>query len=300
MFHQFKSSIQKIYTTFATAIDTLCQSKRVDSAILQRLENLLITSDVGVKTTNTIMQTLQKKVTDGTITDGSDLYSNLSDILHNTLQYCQSPNINNADVCLLVGINGSGKTSLAGKLSHRAAQQGKKVLLIAADTFRAAAQEQLSFWAQKTNANIVVGKPGQDPASVVFFGCRQFAKGEHNFLLIDSAGRIHTKVNLMYELEKIRRVISRQLPNQSLHTIVTIDATLGQSSFAQAHLFKKASNATSAVLTKMDGTSKGGIVFALVKELNLPISYITFGEKIDQISQFDPQLYITGILNRIN
>jgi fused signal recognition particle receptor len=220
------------------------------------------------------------------------LRSMLTAILKATPQPTSSSRVH-----LLVGINGSGKTTFAGKLAHFYKKQGKKVLLVAADTFRAAAPEQLTAWAQASDTPLVIGAPNQDPASVVFMGCEKFNKEQFDILIIDTAGRLQTKVNLMNELAKIKRIIQKQLPNETINTLLTIDAMLGQNSFEQAKLFKESTDVTSVVLTKMDGTGKGGIVFSIAQELAIPVAYISFGESNDQLASFNPEQYVEELLN---
>ena len=202
-----------------------------------------------------------------------------------------------ADVYLLVGINGSGKTTFAAKLALKWLQKNKKVLLTAGDTFRAAATKQLEFWADKIGTEIVTGKQGQDPGSVVFAACDKFKKDSVDILIIDTAGRLQTKINLMNELSKLKRIIQKQLPEAKICTLLTIDAMLGQNSFEQAKIFNKATNVDGIVLSKMDGTGKGGIVFAINQELDIPVAFITFGEKPEHIKSFEAQEYIEQLLS---
>lgn len=292
-----KNKLQKVYQQFTQKVNHLFGRTIIDEETLQELEKLLIASDTGVKTTRIIINKLKEKATQGELQEGETLQTILQQILLNILAKVSYPELTKKRVFLLVGVNGSGKTTFAGKLAHHYTQQGEKTLLVAADTFRAAAPEQLTQWAEKSNTSIVLGKPNQDPASVVFSGCQKFNDEHYDTLIIDTAGRLQTKVNLMNELEKIKRVIARQLPNESIITLLTIDAMLGQNSFEQAKLFKKYTNVDGIVLTKMDGTGKGGIVFAIGQELALPIIYLTFGEQSDQFKVFNAQEYITELLN---
>jgi fused signal recognition particle receptor len=299
MFSFIKNTLQKIYSHVTGKLQTLFSRPRMDEATLKELELLLIAADTGVKTTRIIIENLKKQWQKGAIKEGSDLKKALSQellaILNNTKKI-NSDGVNN--VYLLVGINGSGKTTFAGKLSYAFNQQGKKVLLVAADTFRAAAPEQLKQWAQRTNATIITGKESQDPASVVFGGCEQFKAHNFDALIIDTAGRLQTKTNLMKELEKIRKIISRQLPNHTIHTLLTIDAMLGQNSFEQATLFNESTQLDGIVLTKMDGTGKGGIVFAITQQLGIPVAYIAYGEQPDQLKPFNAQEYVHDLLTQ--
>jgi fused signal recognition particle receptor len=294
MFNFIKKTLNAIYTTCTAPLHAIFSQKQVDAETLRALEKILIEADTGVKTTKQILKFLENAHNNGSITDGISLKSALFEQLLTLLTKTKAPQ--KASIYLLVGINGSGKTTLAAKLAKQEKKEGKKVLLVAADTFRAAAQEQLAAWAQQANVAIELGKQNQDPASVVFAGCQRFIDEHFDTLIIDTAGRLQTKINLMKELEKIKRVINQKLPNQSIHTILTVDAMLGQNSFEQAKIFNECTTLDSIALTKMDGTGKGGIVFAIANELNLPVSYITFGESIDQIKPFNAHEYVEQLL----
>lgn len=296
MFSFIKSTLSKIYTAITTPLASLFGKKTIDEDTLKELEILLLAADTGVSTTKAIIAQLRQKWQSGSISEGKELKDALFPLLQTLLNIDLTPSYN-APIDLLVGINGSGKTTCVGKLAAHYANQGKKVLLVAADTFRAAAPEQLNAWAQRTNSKLILGLPGQDPAAVVFSGCQEFAKGGYDKLIIDTAGRLHTKTNLMNELAKIRRIISKQLPNLEVNTLLTIDAMLGQNSFEQAKLFKESTNVNGIILTKMDGTGKGGIVFAISQELHIPIAYITYGEQLEQIKKFDSKEYVHDLLN---
>jgi len=295
MFNFIKNKLQKIFSHVTSQLTAIFSKKQIDEAALKELEILLLSSDVGVKTTHTLITTLKEQVSSTTLVTGEQLKINLNQlltkILTNTPEYHTD-----SSIFLLVGINGSGKTTTIGKLTHLYRQLNKKVLLIAADTFRAAATEQLVQWAQAENTDIVCGKEGQDPSSVIFQGCEQFKKGGYDILIIDTAGRLQTKINLMNELAKIKRTVSKQLPDLTVTTLLTIDGMLGQNSFEQAKLFKESTDVNGIILTKMDGTGKGGIVFAIAHILSIPIAYITFGEKSDQIKRFDAQEYVNELL----
>jgi fused signal recognition particle receptor len=296
MFSFIKNTLQKIYNQFTSKVSALFGRQTLDEQTLKELELLLISSDTGVKTTRSIIENLKEKFNKGELKAGSDLKIALEQQLLHILQSKEAPT--NSNIFLLVGINGSGKTTFAGKLAYQLTQQNKKVLLVAADTFRAAAPEQLTRWAERTNSQIMLGKEGQDPASVVFAGCEKFKKENFDALIIDTAGRLQTKVNLMKELEKIRAVVGKQLNNQSICTLLTIDSMLGQNSFEQAKLFHESTQLDGIVLTKMDGTGKGGIVFAIAQELKIPIAYITYGEQLENIKPFSAQDYVHDLLNQ--
>ena len=295
MFSFIKNTLKKIYTGVTSRITSLFGREKIDEELLQELEVILLSADTGVPTTRSILEQLREKHQKGELTEGQSLKKALSSILTTILHKTKSQN-KDGTIFVLVGINGSGKTTLASKLSHRFAAQGKRVLLVAADTFRAAAAEQLRQWAVKTSVAIEQGDEGQDPASVVFRGCERYVKEQFDVLIIDTAGRLHTKSNLMNELAKIKRVIQKKLPNETVNTLLTIDGMLGQNSFEQAKLFKECTDVSGIVLTKMDGTGKGGIVFAIAYELMIPIWYLTFGERVDQLREFDKNEYVQNLL----
>lgn len=295
MFSFIKQHLQKIYSQFTGKLSHLFSRSSIDANTLKELETILIQADTGVNTTRIILDTLQKQVANGTIQQGADLYQALNSQLVTLLTNTKTAP-NNPQVYLMVGINGSGKTTFVSKLAHTYAQQGKKVLLVAADTFRAAATQQLAAWAERTNTSIVVGKENQDPASVVFAGCERFMAEHFDILIIDTAGRLQTKTHLMRELEKIKKIIIRQLPDTQICTLLTVDAMLGQNSFEQARLFNESTQLDGIVLTKMDGTGKGGIVFAIVYELRIPIMYLSFGEQPEQCKLFNPAEYVHELL----
>jgi fused signal recognition particle receptor len=295
MFSFIKNSLKKIYSGITSQLNTLFGKKTIDEAALKELEVILLSADTGVKTTRSIITQLKEMHAAGQITEGESLKQALNELLLATLSKPSAPKEGN--VFVLVGINGSGKTTFAAKLAQQYKSLGKKVLLVAADTFRAAATQQLAQWAEKTGVALEQGTENQDPASVVFQGCDRFEKEQFDILIIDTAGRLHTKSHLMDELAKIKRVIDKKLPSQSINTLLTIDSMLGQNSFEQAKLFKECTQVDGIILTKMDGTGKGGIVFAIADELTIPIWYLTFGEQIEQLKQFDKKEYVTNLLD---
>jgi len=295
MFSFIKNKLQKIFSTVTSKLGSFFNRTIIDLAALKELEILLLSSDVGIGTTNSIITVLKNKIGSSSI-DGLQLKSLMHDILLEILSKNSIPDYRTHKVFLFVGINGSGKTTSIGKLAQMYVQQGKKVLLVAADTFRAAAPEQLNEWAKKSGADILCGKENQDPASLVFQGCEKFKRESYDILIIDTAGRLQTKINLMHELAKIKRCVQKQLMDESVVTLLTIDAMLGQNSLEQARLFKESTDVTGIILTKMDGTGKGGIVFAIAQELSIPVVFITFGEQFDQIKIFNSQEYVSELL----
>ncbi len=294
MFSFIEKALKKIYTACTSKFQAIFARPSVDNEALGELERVLIEADTGARTTKKIIDSLKSQVSAGAIKDGASLRVALNKYLVALLS--TPAHFKEGDVILLVGVNGSGKTTLAAKLSYRAQRAGVRTLLVAADTFRAAAQEQLGLWATKLNVPVTLGKPGGDPASVVFLGCHEYKKGLYEKLIIDTAGRLQTKTNLMKELEKIKRVVTQQLPGKSVSTILTVDAMLGQNSFEQARVFHESTHLDALALTKMDGTGKGGIVFSIVEQLSVPVAYITCGENADQLEPFDAQGYVDGLL----
>jgi len=296
MFNFIKNKLQKIYSTIAVKFHDIFSKNSIDQATINELQEILLKADTGVATTKKLISQIQDSFQKGTISTGKDIQnlveSELLTVL-NTTQFTKNPQI-----YLLVGINGSGKTTFAGKLAHFLKEQNKSVILAAADTFRAAAPEQLQQWAKQSDTTLVMGKAGQEPASVTFDACQLFKDTNADALIIDTAGRLQTKENLMKELEKIKRIIERQLPNHDLCTMLTIDAMLGQNSFSQAKLFHEATHIDGIALTKMDGTAKGGIIFSITQELKIPVIFLCFGEHLQDIALFNSQEYVQNLLGQ--
>jgi fused signal recognition particle receptor len=296
MLNLLKKAFNTIYEQVTGKLHTLFHRSQIDENTLAELEKILIESDTGIHTTRSLISDLRKKAAHGALKTGADLESALQKSLTNILsQHNYDPH---ASVYLLVGINGSGKTTFAAKLANDLQHKGKKVLLVAADTFRAAATAQLKTWADSIGADLIAGTPDQDPASVVFNGCEAYKKGLYDTLIIDTAGRLQTKVNLMKELEKMRKILTKLLPDSKIATLLTIDAMLGQNSFDQAKLFKESTDVSGIVLTKFDGTGKGGIVFSICQQLQIPIAYLSYGEKVDQIAIFNKEYYLKELMGR--
>jgi len=294
MFNFIKDKLKKIYNQVTSRISGLFSRKKIDEETLKELEVILISSDAGVTTTKHILDKIKEQFKKGEIEEGHNLKDALEKILLDMLTAKKAPP--EEKIYLMVGINGSGKTTFTGKLAKKFKNDGHKVLLVAADTFRAAATEQLEQWATKTGVDIVTGTKEQDPASVVFKGCETFKNKGFDKIIIDTAGRLQTKTNLMKELEKIKKIIKRHLPDDQINTLLTIDSMLGQNSLEQAKVFKESTDVNGVILTKMDGTGKGGIVFAITQELDIPIAYISFGEQLDQFKIFDSQEYVSELL----
>lgn len=295
MFDFIKKNLQKIYSSITTSLLTIFSAKKISQESLQEIERILITADTGVATTKKIIASLNTQYAAGNITEGKQLQQALEKELLLTLEQAKKPQ-QNSSIFLLIGINGSGKTTFAGKLAHSFVARGKSCLLAAADTFRAAAPEQLKSWATLSKSDIFIGSLNQDPAAIAYGACEQYKKNRTDILIIDTAGRLQTKENLMREIEKIKKVIQKQLPDQTIHTLLTVDAMLGQNSFDQAKVFHEAVHIDGIVLTKIDGTGKGGIIFSITQQLGIPVEYISYGEQMNDIKLFNAQEYVTNLV----
>jgi len=298
MLNFLKNKIKKVYSQFTTKAASIFAAQKVDENFLKKLYSLLISADTGIKTTEQIIEKLKTDIQNKKINSPQEIKQELEKLLIEHLeQYSTKANLE-PKVLLVIGVNGSGKTTFAGKLANKLKKQNRKVLLVAGDTFRAAATEQLKEWAQKANVPIFVGKENQDPASVIFDACKKFKEEGFDHIIIDTAGRLQSKTNLMKELEKIKKIISKQLPNEKIDTWLTIDSMLGQNSLTQAEIFHEVTKLDGLILTKLDGTGKGGIVFSITEKLKLPILYITFGENIKDLAPFDITEYVKGLFEK--
>lgn len=298
-FSRLKSGLKKTKDGLVGRIDALVLGKKeIDADTLEELEEILITSDIGVKTTVELIRALEQRLGRNELNDGEALRAALkADILarlnthHNVLDI----NGRHPFVMLVIGVNGVGKTTTIGKLASRFAGDGKRVLLAAADTFRAAAAEQLEAWGERSGVDVIRHQEGADPSAVVFDACKAAVARQVDILIVDTAGRLHTKVNLMEEMKKIHRVISREIPGAPHETLLVLDAATGQNAISQARLFKEAAGVTGIALTKLDGTAKGGIVVAVSHEFGLPVRYIGVGEAIDDLRDFNPQEFTDAL-----
>ena len=288
-FDKLKSGLAKTKNAIFGTIENIIKSfRKVDEELFEELEEALISADIGVYTTEMILDELRETVKDKNIKDGEEVKKELFRILRDMVGEHQPLNLSTKpSVILVIGVNGVGKTTSIGKISNELRSQGKKVVVAAADTFRAAAAEQLTVWCERAKVDIVKQAAGADPASVVFDAIGAVKSRGADVLIIDTAGRLHNKKNLMDELAKIDRVIKRELPESSVETLLVLDATTGQSAVMQAKEFKGASDITGLILTKLDGTAKGGIVLSIKKELGIPVKFIGVGEKIDDMKPFD-------------
>ena len=301
---QTQAAMEKTRTGFLSKLGRLFAGKRqVDSDFLDELEEVLLTSDVGVETTVQIIQNLEKRVSKDAYVSEEELHELLADEIAKLMPDIQSPvakelSLQGAStpyVVLVVGVNGVGKTTTIGKLAHHYAQLGKKVILGAGDTFRAAAVEQLSIWQNRAGVSIVSHGMNTDPASVAYDAVKQAVEENADVVIIDTAGRLHNKVGLMNELSKIRRVIEKFKADAPHEVLLVIDATTGQNGLAQAREFTEAAGVTGVVLSKLDGSAKGGIVFAIETELGIPVKLVGLGETISDLVPFDPNEFVAAL-----
>ena len=288
-FERLKQGLSKTKSGFFGKIDNLFKSfVKIDEEFFEELEELLICADVGVNVTMEILDELREKVKDERLSDPEDIKEALHSILKETIGEHEPLRINTKpSVILVIGVNGVGKTTSIGKISAILKDEGKKVVVAAADTFRAAAAEQLEVWCNRSGVDIVKQAAGADPAAVVFDAINAVKSRKGDVLIVDTAGRLHNKKNLMDELAKINRVIERELPDCDKEVLLVIDATTGQNAVNQAKEFKEAANITGIIMTKLDGTAKGGILISVKKELNIPVKFIGVGEKTEDMKQFD-------------
>ena len=296
---KLKSGLTKTKNAIFGQVDNVLKAfVRVDEDLLEELEELLICSDVGVMATEEIIEELRERIKDGRLKEKDQVTDALREILSDMIGEGEPLKLDTTpSVILVIGVNGAGKTTSIGKISKRLIEDGKKVVVAAADTFRAAAIDQLAVWCERSGTDIVKQNEGSDPAAVVFDAIAYAKKRSADVLIIDTAGRLHNKVNLMNELAKINRVIERELPDASRENLLVLDATTGQNAVLQAKEFKNAANITGLVLNKLDGTAKGGIVLSIKRELGIPVKFIGVGEKIDDMQEFDSGDFVSALFD---
>ena len=296
-FDKLKQRLFKTKSAIVEKVDSIIKSfVKVDEDLFDELEELLISADIGVNTTEEILDELRDTVKEKRIKEPSEVRDELFKILRSMIGEHEPLNLSTKpSVILVIGVNGVGKTTSIGKMSRELKSQGKKVVVAAADTFRAAAAEQLTVWCDRAGVDIVKQAAGADPASVVYDAINAVKSRMADVLIIDTAGRLHNKKNLMDELAKIDRVISRELPDAAKETLLVLDATTGQNAVYQAKEFKEASKITGLVLTKLDGTAKGGIVISIRKELGIPVKFIGVGEQIDDMKTFNSAEFASAL-----
>jgi len=305
LLERLKESVSKTRSQFSEAVDTLLEGERqIDPALLQQLERALLSADLGARTTREILDTVKEKVERQALTDGAQLRAELKGQLIRILQASAAadgkPSAETGGeprVAFIVGVNGTGKTTTIGKLANRLRKEGRRVVLCAADTFRAAATEQLAVWAERNGVQMIRQKPGADPAAVVYDAVAAAKARAMDVVLVDTAGRLHTKHNLMAELEKMKRTASKLVPGAPHDVLLVMDATTGQNGLNQAREFTAHVGVTGLVLTKLDGTAKGGIVIAIARELGLPIRFVGVGEKIEDLVPFDAPTFVNSLFD---
>lgn len=289
-FDKLKQSLEK--TKIALGIT------KVDENLLEELEEKLIMSDVGMTATDELMQELKTRIKQDKIVDSQKVIEILKEQLEKILTK-ENNKINlekSPAAILMVGVNGAGKTTSIGKIANRLRLQGKKVLVVAADTYRAAAVEQVEEWAKRANVDIIKGQENADPSSVIFTGCKKAKEENYDVVICDTAGRLQSKKSLMDELEKMNKVIDRELPNSSKETLLVLDGSTGQNAISQLKAFKEATGVTGVIITKLDGTSKGGVIIKLAKDENIAIKFIGIGEKIDDMEEFNARDFVNAII----
>src|SRR5579863_9261199 len=299
LLERLKSGVEKTRAGLVSRLeDALAGRKEIDADLLDELEYTLISADIGVNTTNEILERIRQQVDRKQVGDAAELRGLIRQHLLEILQATERP-VAHVDappaVVLVVGVNGSGKTTSIGKLAGRYRAEGRSVLLCAADTFRAAAIEQLEIWGQRTGAEVIRQKPGADPSAVLFDALQAAKARRTDYVIVDTAGRLQNKAHLMTELEKMRRTAGRVIPDAPHEVLLVLDATTGQNGLEQARKFTESSGVTGIVLTKLDGTAKGGVIVAIARELGLPIRFIGVGEKVDDLLPFDPERFIESL-----
>ncbi|RST75462.1 signal recognition particle-docking protein FtsY [Siminovitchia acidinfaciens] len=301
---KFKDGLVKTRDNFSNKINDLVSRYRtVDEDFFEELEEILIQADVGFETVMELVEELKTEVKRRNIKDPADVQSVISEklieIYESGEENLSTLNIQEDEltVILFVGVNGVGKTTTIGKLAHKFKSEGKSVLLAAGDTFRAGAIEQLEVWGERVGVEVIKQAEGSDPAAVMYDAVQAAKARKAEILLCDTAGRLQNKVNLMKELEKIKRVIEREIPGAPHEVLLVLDATTGQNALIQAKTFREATDVTGIVLSKLDGTAKGGIVLAIRNEMNIPVKFVGLGEKMDDLQEFDPEKYVYGLFS---
>lgn len=300
-FDKLKTGLTKTRNALTRNLDNLVFGKRVlDQELFNELEELLISADMGPQFTHDLIDDVKQRVSRNELKNAEEIKKVLQERMTSILQKMEKPLIippGKPFVIMTIGVNGSGKTTTIGKLANMLKHEGHDVMLVAADTFRAAAVEQLEVWSTRVDASVVKHKTGADPAAVVFDGMAKIKAGYSGVVIVDTAGRLHTRVNLMEELKKVKRIINKELPELVPEVLLILDATTGQNAVMQAKTFKEEIGATGIVLTKLDGTSKGGVVVRIVSELALPVRYIGVGEGLDDLRVFESGDFARALLD---
>ncbi|MBQ4592384.1 MAG: signal recognition particle-docking protein FtsY [Clostridia bacterium] len=297
-FDKLKQGLAKTKNAVFGQINEVVKNfRKVDEEFLEELEEIMICADMGAATTEKILDELRDRIKTDNIKNAEDVKDVLGEILRAQVGEGEPLNLETSpSVILVIGVNGVGKTTSIGKIANNLRKDGRKVIVAAADTFRAAAIEQLAIWCDRAGVELVRQNEGSDPASVVYDAIAAANKRRADVLIIDTAGRLHNKSNLMDELAKINRIISRELPNASRETLLVLDATTGQNAVMQAKKFQETADITGLILTKLDGTAKGGAIFSIKDEINIPVKYIGVGEHIDDMQPFDAKMFIDALM----
>ncbi|NLW06993.1 MAG: signal recognition particle-docking protein FtsY [Clostridia bacterium] len=303
LFNKLKESLSKTRQNLSQRVGALLTgSSQLDASFFEELEEILLTADVGARTSMELVERLQQEVKTRRITEPAAvaglLQEEVSRLLGEEGRLCWSPTP--PTVILVVGVNGVGKTTTIGKLAYRLHREGKKVILAAGDTFRAAAGEQLAVWAERAGAGLIRHQAGADPGAVVYDALQAARNRRTDVVLVDTAGRLQTKVNLMEELKKVRRVIEREVPGAPHEVLLVLDATSGQNALSQAKLFHEAVGVTGIALTKLDGTAKGGVVLAIGNEMGLPVKLVGLGEGVDDLKEFQPRDFAAALFSDLS
>jgi len=300
VYEKIKAAVKQTKENFTEQIQDLVEGeKEIDANMLEQLEAIMIGADIGVATTNDILKSIKDRMSRKTLQDPKELRGAIKEELRKILNVTYSPPTEipegNPFVILMVGVNGVGKTTTIGKLANRFKADGKQVMLCAADTFRAAAIEQLEIWANRASVPIVKQKANADPSAVLYDALQSAKAKKIDYVIVDTAGRLHTKHNLMAELEKMTRIAKREVPGAPHEVLLVLDATTGQNGLTQAREFTKSAGVTGLILTKLDGTAKGGVVTAIAKELKLPIRFVGVGEKMDDLIEFSADDFVESL-----
>ena len=298
-FDKIKQGLNKTRNAFLDSVNSVISSfTKIDEDLIEELEEILIMSDIGVNTSSDICNKLREKIKETRTTEPSEVIGLLKEILYDMTEGDTSLHLTTTpSVIMVIGVNGVGKTTTIGKLAAQLKAEGKSVMLAAADTFRAAAIEQLALWSERAGVQLVKNVPGTDPASVIFDAIASAKAKKADVLICDTAGRLHNKKNLMDELAKMYRVIGRELPDANVEALIVLDATTGQNAVNQAREFKSVTNITGIVLTKLDGTAKGGVVISIKNDLDIPVKFVGVGEQIDDLQPFDSKTFVDALFD---
>ena len=297
-FDKLKEGLMKTKNAvFGQVNEVIKNFRKVDESLLEELEEIMICADMGTNTTEKVIEELRDRIKTENIKNADDVKTALCDILVKQIGEGEELNLSTTpSVILVIGVNGVGKTTSIGKIANNLRKEGKKVIVAAADTFRAAAIDQLAVWCDRAGVELIRQNEGADPASVVYDAIAAANKQRADVLIIDTAGRLHNKSNLMNELAKITRIITRELPDAARETLLVLDSTTGQNAVIQAKKFKETADITGLILTKLDGTAKGGAVFSIKDEIDIPVKFIGVGEKIDDMQPFDAKMFVDALM----